>query len=145
MCVLQEVGELKEEDLPSEDPSLTATSSDSTTLSESHTCTQVVTVVVLLYTGIDDMFEIKMALKNLTDWQSLGLAMGLLYPSLEKIEEEQRGVIEKCKTKMIASWLQQQDNVSKKGVPSWAVLQTALREIGEIQLSDEIEVSLIIE
>ena len=35
MCVLQEVGELKEEDLPSEDPSLTATSSDSTTLSES--------------------------------------------------------------------------------------------------------------
>ena len=53
MCVLQEVGELKEEDLPSEDPSLTATSSDSTTLSESHTCTQVMTVVVLLYTGID--------------------------------------------------------------------------------------------
>ena len=139
MCVLQEVGELKEEDLPSEDPSLTATSSDSTTLSESHTCTQVVTVVVLLYTGIDDMFEIKMALKNLTDWQSLGLALGLLYPSLEKIEEEQRGVIEKCKTKMIASWLQQQDNVSKKGVPSWAVLQTALREIGEIQLADEID------
>ena len=46
---------------------------------------------------------------------------------------------------MIAAWLQQQDNVSKKGVPSWAVLQTALREIGEIQLSDEIEVSLIIE
>ena len=46
-CVCtQEVGELKEEDLPS----LTATSSDSTTLSESHTCTQVVTVVVhLLY------------------------------------------------------------------------------------------------
>ena len=145
MCVLQEVGELKEEDLPSEDPSLTATSSDSTTLSESHTCTQVVTVVVLLYTGIDDMFEIKMALKNLTDWQSLGLALGLLYPSLEKIEEDQRGKTDRCVMEMIASWLQQQDNVSKKGVPSWAVLQTALREIGEIQLSDEIEVSLIIE
>ena len=145
MCVLQEVGELKEEDLPSEDPSLTATSSDSTTLSESHTCTQVVTVVVLLYTGIDDMFEIKMALKNLTDWQSLGLAMGLLYPSLKKIDEDQRGKTDRCVMEMIASWLQQQDNVSKKGVPSWAVLQTALREIGEIQLSDEIEVSLIIE
>ena len=97
------------------------------------------TVVVLLYTGIDDMFEIKMALKNLTDWQSLGLALGLLYPSLEKIEEEQRGVIEKCKTKMIAAWLQQHDNVSKKGVPSWSVLRTVLREIGEIQLADEID------
>ena len=84
------------------------------------------------------MFEIKMAVKNLIDWQSLGLALGLLYPTLEKIEEEQRGVIEKCKTKMIAAWLQQQDNVSKKGVPSWAVLQTALSKIGEIKLSDEI-------
>ena len=84
------------------------------------------------------MFEIKMALKNLTDWQSLGLALGLLYPTLEKIEVEEFRTIEKCKTKMIAAWLQQQDNVSKKGVPSWSVLQTALGKIGEIKLFDEI-------
>ena len=31
----------------------------------------------------------------LNDWQSLGLALGLLYPTLERIEEEQRGAIEK--------------------------------------------------
>ena len=85
-----------------------------------------------------------MAIKNLTDWQSLGLALGLLYPTLEKIEVEQRGAIEKCKTKMIAAWLQQQDNVSKKGVPSWTVLQTALRKIGEIQLTDEIDLYLMV-
>ena len=96
------------------------------------------TVVVLLYTGIDNMFETKMVLKNLTDWQSLGLALGLLYPTLEKIEVEEFRAIEKCKTKMIAAWLQQQDNVSKKGVPAWSVLQTALSKIGEIKLSDEI-------
>ena len=144
MCVLQEVGELKEEDLPSEDPSLTATSSDSTTLSESHTCTQVVTVVVLLYTGIADLDDINGALKNLVDWFPLGLELGLYYPTLKKIEKDY-GKTDRCVMEMIAAWLQQQDNVSKKGVPSWAVLQTALREIGEIQLSDEIEVSLIIE
>ena len=94
--------------------------------------------VVLLYTGIADMFEVKMFLKNFNDWQSLGLALGLLYPTLERIEEEQRGAIEKCKTKMIAAWLQKQDNVSKKGVPSWMMLQTALREIGENELADKI-------
>ena len=139
------MGELKEEDLPSEDPSLTATSSDSTTLSESHTCTQVMTVVVLLYTGIDDLVYVKGALKNVIDWFSLGLELGLLYPTLKKIEEDQGRKTDRCVMEMIAAWLQQQDNVSKKGVPSWAVLQTALREIGEIQLADEIEVSLIIE
>ena len=100
--------------------------------------------VVLLYTGIDNMFEVKMAIKNLTDWQFLGLALGLLYPTLEKIKVEQCRAIEECKTKMIAAWLQQQDNVSKKGVPSWAVLQTALRKIGEIQLADKIDQYLMV-
>ena len=102
-------------------------------VSHVHTCTQVVTVV-LLYTGIDDLFKVKMTLKNLNDWQSLGLALGLLYPTLERIEMEQRGNITMCKTKMLAAWLQQQDNVSQNGVPSWSVLRTALEEIGERQL-----------
>ena len=74
--------------------------------------TQFVTVV-LLYTGIDDLFKVKMTLKNLNDWQSLGLALGLLYHTLERIEEEQRGAIEKCKIKMIAAWLEKKDNVSR--------------------------------
>ena len=74
----------------------------------------------------------------LNDWQSLGLALGLLYPTLERIEEEQHGAIEKCKTKMIAAWLQRHDNVSKNGDPSWAVLKTALINIDENELSDKI-------
>ena len=94
--------------------------------------------VVLFYTGIDDLFKVKMTLKNLNDWQSLGLALGLLYPTLERIEMEQRGNITMCKTKMLAAWLQQQDNVSQNGVPSWSVLRTALEEIGERQLASEL-------
>ena len=94
--------------------------------------------MVLLYTGIDDLFDVKMTLKNLNDWQSLGLALGLLYPTLERIDEEQRGAIEKCKTKMIAAWLQQQDNVCKNGDPSWVVLRTALEKVEERQLASEL-------
>ena len=71
----------------------------------------------------------------LNDWQSLGLALGLLYPRLERIEEEQHGAIEKCKTKMIAAWLEKKDNVSKNGDPSWVVLQTALKKIDENELA----------
>ena len=85
-----------------------------------------------------------MAIKNLTDWQSLGLALGLLYPTLKKIDDDQRGKTDRCVMEMIAAWLQQQDNVSKKGVPSWTVLQTALRKIGEIQLADEIDQLLMV-
>ena len=94
--------------------------------------------VVLLYTGIDDLFEVKMKLKNLNDWQSLGLALGLLYPTLKRIEEEKRGAIDKCKTEMIVAWLLQQDNVCKNGVPSWAVLRKALKKIEENQLASTI-------
>ena len=84
------------------------------------------------------MFEVKMALKNASQWQLLGLALGLLYPTLERIDEEQRGVIEKCKMKMIAAWLLQQDNVLRKGAPSWVVLQTALYNIDENELAANI-------
>ena len=100
--------------------------------------TQVVTVV-LLYTGIDDLFEVEMFLQNVNKWQRLGLALGLLYPTLERIDENQRGNIEKCRTKMIAAWLKQQDNVCKNGVPSWAVLRKALEKIGENQLANSSE------
>ena len=110
-CV-QEVAGLKEEDLPSdEDTDPPTAAGSSSTLSESqYTHTQVVTVV-LLYTGIDDLFEVEMALQNVNKWQRLGLALGLLYPTLERIDDNQHGDIEKCRTKMIAAWLQQQDNV----------------------------------
>ena len=94
--------------------------------------------VVLLYTGIDHLVDIRKFLKNVVDWHSLGLELGLLYPTLEQIEEEQRGSIARCKTKMLAAWLQQQDCVSRKGIPSWAVLKTALEEMGEHQIASEI-------
>ena len=91
--------------------------------------------VVLLYTDIADLFKVKVYLKSVVDWQSLGLALGLLYPSLKRIKKEQHGDISDCMMEMLAAWLQQQDNVSQNGVPSWSVLRTALRKIGENELA----------
>ena len=78
-----------------------------------------------------------MFLKDLVDWLNLGLALGLLYPTLQLIEKDS-GKTDECKTKMLAAWLQQQDNVPQEGVPSWSVLQAALRNIGESELADKI-------
>ena len=94
--------------------------------------------VVLLYTGIDDLFEVQMCLKSVLHWKELGLALGLFYPTLQKIEKEQHEKVVDCMMEMLAAWLQQQDNVSRKGVPSWSVLRTALKKIGETELASEL-------
>ena len=49
--------------------------------------------VVLLYTGIDDLADVKRLLKIVNDWQSLGLDLGLLYTTLKRMEEGQQRVI----------------------------------------------------
>ena len=138
-CV-QEVAGLKEEDLSTEIHSPTANSGDdpSSILSESqytHVHKLFNVTVVLLYTGIADLAQVKRFLKNMSDWFTLGLELGLLFPTLKKIDEEKHGDIERRKTEMLAAWLQQQDNVSQVGAPSWSVLRQALRNIGENELA----------
>ena len=98
--------------------------------------------VVLLYIGIDDLLQVKQFLKRFNNWQSLGLELGLLYPTLEGIDEEQRGVIDKCKTKMLAAWLRKEDKVQQVGTPSWRVLQRALESIEENELASKISTVL---
>ena len=93
--------------------------------------------VVILYTGIDDLADVKRLLTDLVNWQSLGLELGLLYPTLKRIKKEQREDINDCIMEMLAAWLQQQDNVAKKGVPSWPTLM-ALMNINEKKLADSI-------
>ena len=97
--------------------------------------------VVLLCTGINDLANVKRSLKDLVDWQSLGLELGLHYTTLKKIEEEQQKVISKCKTEMLAAWLKQQDDVAKTGVPSWLTLKAALVNIDEKKLANSIVIT----
>ena len=120
---------LNEEDLPSETCSSTAGDDPSSILSESQ-YTHVHNTVVLLYTDIDDLADVKRFLKDLVDWQSLGLELGLLYPTLKKIKKEQHGNINDRIMEMLAAWPQQQNSVAGKGVPSWSILKTAVVNIG---------------
>ena len=78
------------------------------------------------------------AIRDLVLWKELGLQLGLLYSSLKKIDLEQRGRIDSCKIAMLSAWLQQQDNVTQKGVPSWSVLRAALQRMGEHELANRI-------
>ena len=95
-------------------------------------------LVVLLYTGIADLFRVQISVKHVVNWKNLGLALGLLYSTLQKIEREQRDKTDDCMREMLAAWLQQQYNVSQHGIPSWSVLQAALKNIGENELAKEI-------
>ena len=124
-CV-QKVAGLKEQDLPSDPPTAAGSSS---TLSESHMYTSCDSGTPI-YTGIADLASVKKFVKSVVDWQSLGLELGLLYPTLKRIKKEQHGDINDCIMEMLVAWLQQQDNVREKGVPSWSVLRNALKEVG---------------
>ena len=91
-----------------------------------------------LHAGIDKLVDVMDALKSVNDWQFLGLYLGLLDPTLEQIESDNRGNVEQCKRKMLRAWLKRQYNVLKFGVPSWSVLQAALRKIGENEVADQL-------
>ena len=109
-------------------------------LVSTHTCTIVAQWYNLLHnTDITDLDEVKRWLKNFADWLSLGLELGLYYNTLESIEKEECKDVEKCTTKMLAGWLQQQDKVTRKGVPCWATLEKALRNIDKNELANTIQ------
>ena len=138
---MQEVAELKEEDLDVDSPTTAGSGDPSSILSESqytHVHKLFNVTVVLLYTGIADLAQVKRFLKNVNDWQSLGLELGLLYPTLKRIKKEQQGDINDCMMEMLAAWLQQQDDVNQVSAPSLRVLQRALNNIGENELANKI-------
>ena len=49
---------------------------------------------------------IKRNLRDLTDWQGLGLELDMDYSFLEDIDRDKGGDIEKCKAAMLHAWLQ---------------------------------------
>ena len=93
----------------------------------------------LFYTsGTGDLVDVLAVVRDINNWKELGLQLGLVYPSLERIDLEQRGRITFSIMAMLSAWLQQQDNVLQKGVPSWSVLRAALQSMGEHETADRI-------
>ena len=78
--------------------------------------------------------------EGVSDWKKLGINLGLLYqPTLTDIESHRRGKPDECRLDMVSAWLQQQDNVAQKGLPSWSVLRAALRRMGENKVASKIQ------
>ena len=94
--------------------------------------------MIILIAAINDLCDVLEAVNELNDWMTLGLKLGLHYPTLERIAEEQRGKISQCLLKMMVAWLELKDNVTNKGVPSWSMLRTALKQIGEHETANRI-------
>ena len=86
----------------------------------------------------DDLLDVLDVVHDLTDWKRLGLALGLHYPTLTSIENYRRGMVDECMMDMLSAWLQQQDGVCQKGVPSWAGLKAALTRMGKNMIADRI-------
>ena len=81
---------------------------------------------------LDDVVE---SVKGLNDWRRLGDKLGIDYNTLEKIDEEQRGRIERCKREMLAAWLQGEDNAKEQ---TWSTLVDAVDKI-DSALSERIK------
>ena len=80
------------------------------------------------------------AVSSCVKWIRLGLELGLKYSRLQEIEIKRPRDIPSCRRDMIAAWLRnsKKDKVMKKGRPTWKQLIQALKNVGEISLSEEI-------
>ena len=92
----------------------------------------------VLITAENDLCDVLDMINDLNNWKQLGLQLGLLYSSLKRIDLEERGIVTSCQIEMLSAWLQQQDNVKQRGVPSWSVLRAALQRMGEHETADRI-------
>uniref|UniRef100_A0A1X7TIW7 Death domain-containing protein n=1 Tax=Amphimedon queenslandica TaxID=400682 RepID=A0A1X7TIW7_AMPQE len=78
---------------------------------------------------LDTLNEAHFSLKN---WKSLGSALGLnYYDTLEAIEAQYRGDVQKCHRECLVKWLQKDDCVALVGGPKMIYLCDALERIGQ--------------
>ena len=87
--------------------------------------------------GIRDLGTVFFATGRVMEWFSLGLALGLHYPTLGKINKE-NGSVDDCRREMLAAWLDLKDDVVEKALPTWKALESALRKIQDNALANEI-------
>ena len=91
----------------------------------------------LSLTGIGDLVDVTDYLLELADVDihNLGLTLGLNQPRLQNL-----GRSETFRDGMIAAWLRKEDQVAKRGMPTWKTLVKALRHprLGKTVIADKI-------
>ena len=91
-----------------------------------------------IHVAIDDLAQVTdylLNLQNITIY-NLGLTLGLHHPHLKEMKTS-----ETFRDDMIAAWLQKEDQVLKKGIPTWKTLVKALRDprVNQTGIANQIE------
>ena len=71
-------------------------------------------------------------------WFELGLLLGILQPTLQKIEVDHRNDVVRCLQECLTCWLRRVDQVDENGRPSWDVLVSALKKMEENYVAENI-------
>ena len=71
-------------------------------------------------------------------WFELGLLLGILQPTLAKIEVDNRYDIVRCLQECLTFWLRRVDKVNENGRPSWDVLASVLKKMEENFVAENI-------
>ena len=89
--------------------------------------------------GISDLDDVlkKLKLFSKDKWHTFGLEAGLYEPALNAIRDNHKDVDE-CFRECASRWLQRQDKVEEKGVPTWLRLADILEEVGDKALVEDI-------
>ena len=66
-----------------------------------------------------------------TDYNDLGIGLGLLYPTINAIKSHCREDSKSCLRECLVKWLEKADEVEEKGGPTWYALVEALRSINK--------------
>jgi hypothetical protein len=74
-----------------------------------------------------------------SDWITLGLKLGLYYPTLQDIDQQNRGKLDDCLREALKLWLNKGENVMNMGGPKWTSLAAAIRKTGNNALAMRIE------
>ena len=96
-----------------------------------------------IHAAIDDHLEVTDYLLDFgqTDIHNLGLALGLYHPHLKSMSNPHT-----FREDVIAAWLQKEDQVTKRGVPTWETLAKALRHprVNQTGVAEKIEADKLI-
>ena len=94
--------------------------------------------LLLLCAAFDDHLEVTNYLLDFgqTDIHNLGITLGLYHRHLRSMRDS-----ETFRDDMIDAWLQKEDQVLKRGLPTWKTLVKALkdRRVNHIGLAEKIE------
>ena len=66
-----------------------------------------------------------------TNYDILGLQLGLYQPTINVIEGNNKGDADKCLRKVLEKWLSCEDGVNSRGDPTWHTLIIKLKSINK--------------